>query len=230
MQTIGLWVLAMLATKMFKLVPPDVFERYALALSPSDVMRGWVWQVASYAWLHDLTGFSHIIMNSIGLLLLGPELERRWGGRTFLKYFVLTGLLAGVFSVLVGLVAPPLYTVSIVGASGAIFGLAAAWSLIFPSREILVLFFFPMRVKWLIWIAIALDFIVFAMQGHTDTAIQTHIGGAIAGWFLITGNWRPRVFWTRLKGRFKRRPASRRTYLNRAATSALGYSTSMTTD
>lgn len=201
---VGLWVLTSLLTHTFDLqLAGDVVGQ--LALTPADVMRGHVWQLASYAWLHELGSLTHILFNALGLAFLGSELERRWGRRSFIKFYLLTGLFAGVFSVLVGLVAAPLYDVAIVGASGAIFGLVAAWSMLLGSREILLFFVIPVRVRWLIWIALGIDFVILALRGHTDTAIQTHVGGALTGWFLITGNWHPRVFWPKIRGRFGRR-------------------------
>jgi len=216
---VGIWVLTSILVRTVKLGAADTAFN-ELALTPPAVMHGHVWQLLSYAWLHDIADLAHILFNGFALVLLGPELERRWGRRAFIKFYLLTGLFAGVFSVLAGLVAAPLYNVSIVGASGAIFGLVAAWSMLFPQRELLLLFVIPVRVKWLVWIAIAGDFVVLALNGQTDTAIQCHIGGALTGWFLITGNWHPRVFVPRLRLLFRRRtPPARRTYLNSSATS-----------
>ena len=114
---VGLWFLfAVLVNFAESRVVLNAYD--ALTLTPSDVVPGLeLWQVATYAWLHDLGGLSHILFNALGLYFLGTTLERRWGGKTFLKFFLLTGLIAGVVSVLVGLVIPR-FDVGIVAVTG----------------------------------------------------------------------------------------------------------------
>ena len=183
-----------------------------LMLRPSDVIPGQpvpeVWQLFTYSWLHDLGGLMHILFNGLALFFFGPELERRWGGRAFFKFWMLTGLFAGVFSVLVGKLVPAWFDQPILGASGAIFGLLAAWSMLFPNREVLLLFFFPLKVKYLVWLSVGIDLVIFMANDPraNGIAFQTHIGGALTGWFLITGNWHPRVFWPKLRARFGPKP------------------------
>lgn len=182
-----------------------------LWLTPSDVVPGLeLWQVFTYAWLHDLEGIGHVLFNGLGLYFLGTALERRWGGKTFLKFFVLTAIIAGLISTLVGLLLPETFGNAIVGASGALFGIIAAYSILFPDAHILLMFVIPVKSRYLIWIAIAIDLILFFALPRYGVAIQTHIGGAIGGWLLITGNWHPKIFAPKLKnllsGRRRKRP------------------------
>lgn len=195
----GLWVL--FAILVNSVQTPFAVESYdLLQLQASEVVPGLkLWQVATYAWLHDLRGLSHVLFNCLGLYFLGTTLERRWGGKTFLKFFVLSGLIAGAFSVLMGLLLPSTFGDPIVGASGALFGIIAAYSILFPDAHIMLMFVIPVRSRYLIWIAIGIDVILFFALPQNNTAIQTHIGGAIGGWLLITGNWHPRIFWPKLK-------------------------------
>jgi membrane associated rhomboid family serine protease len=208
----GLWVLfAILVNSAGS--PFAAFAYEHLTLTPTDVIPGLeLWQVATYAWLHDLGGLSHILFNALALYFLGSPLERRWGGRTFLKFFVLTGLIAGLFSVLVGLLIERFDT-GIVGASGAIFGLIAAFSILFPNAQILLFFVIPVRARHLIWISLGLDVVLFFALPHYDVAIQTHLGGALGGWLLITGNWHPRIFWPKLKAMVGIRPKPHKLYV-----------------
>lgn len=208
----GLWVLFAILVNSAK--APWAAEAYKLlTLQADEVVPGLkLWQVATYPWLHDLGGLSHVLFNCLGLYFLGTTLERRWGGKTFLKFFVLTGLIAGLFSVLVGLLLPSTFGAPIVGASGALFGIIAAYSILFPDAHIMLMFVIPVRSRYLIWVAIGIDVILFFALPQNNTAIQTHIGGAIGGWLLITGNWHPRIFWPKLKGLFsgrKKKPGLR---------------------
>lgn len=197
---VGIWFLTSILVSMLKLNAAVVVLDH-LELMPRAVIPGAeIWQVGTYAWLHAYGELTHILFNAMTLFVLGPELERRWGGRSFLKFYILCGVFAGVFSVLVGLLLAP--TTPIIGASGAIFGLLAAWSMLMPNRELLVFFVIPVKVKYLIWGSIGIDVLLFISNGSTDIAIQTHIGGAVTAWFLITGNWKPRVLGPNLRRLF----------------------------
>ena len=54
---------------IFGLRPESLFERFYL------------WQVATYLFLHDVNGFTHILFNMLALWMFGVDLERRWGSR-----------------------------------------------------------------------------------------------------------------------------------------------------
>ena len=58
----------------------------------------WVWQLATYMFLHG--GVFHILFNMLALWMFGAELERIWGTRYFLKFYFVTGIGAGVLTVL----------------------------------------------------------------------------------------------------------------------------------
>jgi len=199
----GLWLFFAIANNLARGGFVDgVYDE--LALTPTAVVPGLhLWQVATYAWLHQLEGLTHILFNTLALYFLGPALERRWGGRGFLKFYVLTGIFAGAFSVLVGGLLGGRWDAPIIGASGALFALLAAYSLLFPNAQILLFFVIPVPSRWIIWVAIAADLLFFIANPGGNVAIQTHMGGALAGWLLVTGNWRPGIFWpkiTRLLG------------------------------
>jgi hypothetical protein len=75
----------------FRLRPESLFERLYL------------WQVATYLFLHDVNGFAHILFNMLALWMFGVDLERRWGSRGFVKYYAITGVGAGMVTALVSL-------------------------------------------------------------------------------------------------------------------------------
>ncbi len=54
------------------------------------------WQFLTYMFLHDTTSFSHIFFNMFGLWMFGVVLERVWGGKKFLLFYLFTGVGAGV--------------------------------------------------------------------------------------------------------------------------------------
>ena len=86
-------------------------------------------------------GIFHILFNMLALWMFGTELERIWGTRYFLKFYFVTGIGAGVLTVLFSLLpfdfAQQLqHSNVIIGASGAIYGLLLAYALYFPDRPI----------------------------------------------------------------------------------------------
>ncbi len=177
------------------------FLKDYLMVSPDGVTGDfYLWQPFTYMWLHDTQGLGHVLFNMLALFFLGPPLERRWGKRTFVKFYLLSGVIAGVFSVLAGLMIPSWFGMPTLGASGSILALLAAFSMVLPNAEVLLFFVVPIRARYIIWIAIGIDLLMFfASNPATNTlGVHTHIGGAVGAWLLITGNWRPRVAWARL--------------------------------
>ncbi|RME92858.1 MAG: rhomboid family intramembrane serine protease, partial [Candidatus Hydrogenedentota bacterium] len=68
---------------------------YFFALSTDMVLRGFIWQIFTYQFLHG--GLLHLLFNSLALWLFGSELENHWGSKRFLKFYLLCGTGAGVF-------------------------------------------------------------------------------------------------------------------------------------
>ena len=70
-----------------------------LALNPVLIYRGWLWQFVSYMFAHG--GISHLVFNMLALFIFGTQVERQIGSKEFLLYYMLTCILAGVFSFVV---------------------------------------------------------------------------------------------------------------------------------
>src|SRR5215469_16617490 len=90
---IGLWVFSLFVPTIvvwLGLVPQLVVERH------------FVWQPVTYMFLHARTP-THILFNMLILWMFGVELERMWRTRFFVKFYFITGIGAGIISVLVAL-------------------------------------------------------------------------------------------------------------------------------
>lgn len=184
-----------------------------LALSVPGMESGYVWQLVTYQFMH--AGFWHLLLNSWAIFTFGRELESLLGGRKFLALMFSSGIVGGVFQILVALVWPQYFGGPVVGASACAFGLVAAFALIFPERELTMLIFFVIPVHLraqtlLIGSAVlAVAGIAFPMDNVANAA---HLGGMAMGWFfvrkILQGDW------SRLAGVLrpaeKRNPASRR--------------------
>jgi membrane associated rhomboid family serine protease len=167
-----------------------------LALSPLTPIDGQVyfhvWQIVTYAFLHDTRSIYHLLFNMLALWMFGAEIERYVGPRRLLAcYFasVVTAALTQLFvPALFG--APPAPTI---GASGGVFGLLLAYALMFPHRKVVPLFPpIPMPA----WLFATLFAGVELFLGVTGTlsgiAHFAHLGGMI-GSALVVMQWRWRL-------------------------------------
>jgi membrane associated rhomboid family serine protease len=159
-----------------------------LGLKPAAVLGELqIWRLASYMFLH--AGIMHILFNMLALWMFGTELEHRWGTRYFLKFYFVTGVGAGILTVLFSLLpfefAAQLYPAIIIGASGAIYGLLLAYAFYFPDRLIYYIVF-PIPAKYFVLLmgAIALS---GSMGGTGGVANATHLGGLLVAYLLLKG-------------------------------------------
>ncbi len=158
-----------------------------LGLVPGDVLSDLrIWQVGTYMFLH--AGIFHIVFNMLALWMFGAELERMWGTRYFLKFYFVTGIGAGVLTVLFAQLpfafAQQLQHAIVIGASGAIYGLLLAYALYFPDRPIYMYFVFPIPAKVFVAIMGAIAF--FSSLGEVGgVANATHLGGLLVAYLYL---------------------------------------------
>ncbi len=156
-----------------------------LGLTPNDVLTGpLVYQLFTYMFLHG--GLFHIFMNMFILWMFGTELEYAWGPKPFLKYYFLTGIAGGVFTVAF----MPSSTIPTIGASGAIYGLLAAYALMFPNRYIYLFFLFPIKVKYAVIFFVAFEFLASFNAVNSSVGHLAHLGGAVVGFLYLKLDWR----------------------------------------
>ena len=160
-----------------------------LGLTPELVLeKGWIWQLATYMFLHSPSGPAHILFNMLGIWMFGVELERLWGTRFFTRFYAVTGLGAGATVVLASLL--PIealrltYGAVTIGASGALYGLLMAFALYYPDRPILMFLLFPIPAKYFVMILGALAFWISPGSGVSNSA---HLGGLLFGYLYLKG-------------------------------------------
>jgi membrane associated rhomboid family serine protease len=157
-----------------------------LGLSPKDVFTGFaIWQPVTYMFLHDTSGFGHILFNMLALWMFGTELERTWGTRFFTKYYLVTGVGAAATTLLLALVSPAIYYSLTVGASGAIYGLLMAWAMYFPHRTILFWGIFPIPARVFVLIMGAIAFLSSLGGPGSGIAHVAHLGGLVVGYLYL---------------------------------------------
>ena len=150
-----------------------------------------VWRLVTYLFIHDPAGFGHILFNMLALWMFGVDLERRWGTRGFLRYYAITGIGAGIATAIVSLLpfaaTRDIYLASTIGASGAIYGLLLAWALLFPDRQILFMFIFPLPARVAALLMGAMSFMAAVGGTNGSVAEATHLAGFVIGWFYLRG-------------------------------------------
>jgi len=155
-----------------------------LSIYPFSIGAGLqIWRLVTYQFLHS--GFFHILFNMWALWMFGPTLEKHWGSKRFLRFYLGCGIAGGLFYTLLVSVGflPPM---PMVGASGAILGMLAACAILFPHFVVFLLFFpVPIRVATIVLTVIY--FIAVATQGANAGGDAAHLAGMTAGalyvWF-----------------------------------------------
>ncbi len=135
------------------------------------------YQLVTHMFLHG--GFLHIAFNMYALWLFGAVLERLWGPKKFLIFYLACGLAAGVAEMLLVNGGPA------IGASGAIMGLLAGFAYTFPNTEFYIIPFpFPIKAKWMAAIYAAID-LFGGFAGGDNIAHFAHLGGLAMGFILV---------------------------------------------
>lgn len=174
-----------------------------LGLVPARVLRGYVHQPLTYLFLHDPAQLFHILFNMLVVWLFGSELEALWGSRGFLRFYLVCGVGAGLFSTALGWLSNP--WVPVIGASGAIYGLIVAYGMVFAQRTILFMFVFPMTARVFAWLMFAIAFVSSIDAGSSQVAHIAHLGGAVTGYLYLKRAWRVGEFYRELRWKIRRR-------------------------
>lgn len=134
------------------------------------------WGLITYMFLHG--NFMHILFNMIGLFFFGPRLEARIGSRDFIGLYLLAGLTGALLSVTTPYV-------SIVGASGAVFGVLYGFAHYWPDERIYIWGVLPVPSRMLV-IGLAAMSIYFGFTGGAaGIAHFAHLGGFAGGWIYL---------------------------------------------
>ncbi|MFN8244851.1 MAG: rhomboid family intramembrane serine protease [Ferruginibacter sp.] len=181
----------------------SVYDLFALHHYKSDVFRPY--QLVTHMFMHG--GLFHLLFNMLGLWMFGTVLERLWGPKRFLIFFLVCGLGAGLAQMGNYIYDfrgydqhrfpfdPEFYQLlmranATVGASGAIMGVLAAFGYLFPNTQLFIMPIpFPVKAKWAILGIIALDVFGGISKATNDNIAHfAHVGGALIG-FLIVLYW-----------------------------------------
>jgi len=169
-------------------------EDHYFALSVEGLKNGFVWQLLTFQFMH--AGLWHLVFNCWAIYVFGRAIEETLGWKKFLILYLSSGVVGGICQVLAALLWPGLFGGPVVGASAGGFGLIAAFAVLFPERELMMLLFFilPIRLsaKMLLMLSavLALAGVIFPVDHVANAA---HLGGMLTGVVFIRqfiqGRW-----------------------------------------
>lgn len=165
-------------------------------VSTAHLLYGHWWTLVTAAFSH--IDFWHIALNMFVLWSFGTILEKLWGTRIFVVFYLAAAIVASATHCFVSTVLMGDSNINALGASGAVSGLLLAFALLFPKHRILVFGVIPVPalVGALAFVAIDL-WGLFAQTrgGGIGIGHGAHLGGALCGF----------LFWlSYLRNRFKR--------------------------
>jgi len=153
-----------------------------LAMTPVLVLSGAYWQPLTYMFAH--ANLTHLLVNMLGLLFFGTAVEKELGSREFIVYYLLTGILAGVFSFAAYLLSGSAYT-PLLGASGAVFAVLLAFATLQPNAQILIWGIIPVRAPIMVLGYTLIELFSQVLGASSGIAHMTHLAGFAIGWLYF---------------------------------------------
>lgn len=145
--------------------------------------------ILSSMFLH--AGFVHVASNLLFLWIFGDDVEDALGRTRFVAFYLAAGVAAALAQTVAAAASGDLL-VPMVGASGAIAGVLAAYVTLFPRARVLSLVVLVLYVRLVpvpaalfigLWFALQVASAIFG--GEPGVAFVAHIGGFVAGWLLV---------------------------------------------
>ena len=166
------------------------------------------YQLITHMFMHG--SIFHLLFNMLALWMFGSVIERVWGPKKFLTFYLICGVVAALTQMgtyifdywqvdhaLLTSEQEMIYQQALrigctVGASGAIMGIVAAFGYLFPNTELFIIPIpFPIKAKWAITGIIALDVFGGVSRVPGDNVAHfAHVGGAVMGLLLV-------IFWNK---------------------------------
>ncbi len=148
-----------------------------------------LWQLVSYGFLHG--GLFHLFVNMFALWMFGTALERFWGSKPFLTFYMVCLIGAGVIQLVVATMAVESGSIyPTIGASGAVFGILLGFAMMFPNQQLMLLFPpIPIKAKYFVIFYGAFELYAGVTGSLSGVAHFAHLGGMAFG-FLMIAYWR----------------------------------------
>ncbi len=186
--TVGMFFQQTLLTQ-----PGKFYLEEWLCLWSDHVMHGQVWRLLTYVFCHDRHSPFALVFNMVALWYLGSTLERMYGSREFLWFYLVSAIVCGLiftaFGLQMNLRAP------LMGAGACVLATLTLYATHFPDREILFAWVIPMKIWVLLLLYVAMDVyqIVQASAGQTPwvrVAYMSELWAIAFAYLYRIQNWR----------------------------------------
>lgn len=173
-----------------------------------------IYQLVTYIFMHG--GWAHLFFNMFALWMFGAVMERTWGSKRFIIYYLVCGIGAGLLQEIsqtfivyyaispesmnqfleISRISPDtllqqqLNMMTTVGASGSIYGILLAFGMTYPEERMFIIPIpFPIKAKWFVIGYAGLEIGLALANSGDGVAHMAHLGGMLFGFFLIR-HWR----------------------------------------
>jgi Uncharacterized membrane protein (homolog of Drosophila rhomboid) len=166
-----------------------------LSLYPPAVVYGKMyWQLCTYMFVHG--SFEHIFFNMLGLLMFGFAVERAFGSKEFLLYYLVCGTAGGALSLAFFMLTGS-YNTYLIGASGAVYAVLFAYAVVYPRSKVYFWGILPIPAPVLVIIYAVIELVSQAAGFNGGVAHMTHLFGLAAAYlyFIIRTGINPVRVW-----------------------------------
>lgn len=167
-----------------------------LDLRVDRVLKGEVWRLVTYAFLHS-DDIWHILFNMLALWWFGRAVEEIYGPKEFLAFYLVAAFFSGLthfgYELAVHGVAG---AHPAIGASGAVTAVMMVFAMHYPKTTVLLFFIIPVPIIVLMVLFIFADVLGFiGARPGSNIAFAAHLGGALFGFLYYKFHWRILRWW-----------------------------------
>ena len=179
---VGAFILQIIGQRQASGLMAPFVERWFALLSDTPFQ---VWRLVTFQFLHDPGNLLHLFGNMLGLYFLGSAMERHWGPKRFLRFYLTCGAAGGAVFLVFSRLVPSLGGV-LIGASGGVLGLLVVVAILFPHWVVFVLLF-PVPIRWAA-VGFTVLYLFNVMAGGWNAGGDLcHLGGMATGFVWVAG-------------------------------------------
>lgn len=187
------WLLIVTIVTFFLQTVQSLNIESLLSLDATRVQHGQIWRLLTYTFCHDRENPFGLVFNMLLLWFMGSVLERMYGSREILFFYLAAAVFSGL--VFVGFGLNLLLPIPLMGSDPGVMALFALYATHFPRQEILFAWLIPVQIQVLLWIYVAIDayIILQATQRQTPwarVAYMSALWGIAFGFLYRKFQWR----------------------------------------
>mgnify|MGYP002620763617 FL=1 len=183
----------MVAVASFGIIPKELFDTSLLPVPIEEQVSVRPTQLTLFTYMFFHGDVLHLAGNMLFLWVFGDNVEDAMGHLKFLAFYLMCGMFAGYMHAWI----EPNSAIPLIGASGAVAGVIAAYLMLHPRVRVWVLAFkaIPLRISALLALGawVIMQFVMVLLPQVGPVAWWAHVGGLIAGAVLVLVMRRPGV-------------------------------------